>query len=63
MINDLLTEWPNRWKFVDDCTVTESIPSHDNSNLQELVDYIYNWSNENNMKFNVAKCEEMNHFK
>ncbi len=21
MMNDLLTEWPDRWKFVDDCTV------------------------------------------
>ena len=59
MVNDLLTEWPDRWKYVDDCTVTESIPPHCNSNLQDLVDYIYNWTIANNMKLNVDKCKEM----
>jgi hypothetical protein len=59
MINDLLTAWPDRWKYVDDCTVTESIPPNCNSNLQDLVDYIYNWTISNNMMLNVDKCKEM----
>jgi hypothetical protein len=58
-LNDLLTEWPDRWKYVDDCTVTESIPPHCNSSLQDLVDYIYNWTIANNMKLNVDICKEM----
>ena len=29
------------------------------SNLQDLVDYIYNWTVTNNMKLNVTKCKEM----
>jgi hypothetical protein len=40
-------------------TVTESIPPHCNSNLQDLVDYIYNWTIATNMKLNVDKCKEM----
>ena len=28
MINDLLIDWNNRWKYVDDSTVTESIIPH-----------------------------------
>ena len=59
MINDLLTDWPDRWKYVDDCTVTESISPGRNSNLQNLVDYIFDWSVANKMKLNVTKCKEM----
>jgi hypothetical protein len=59
MINDLLSEWPDRWKYVDDCTLTECIPPHIKSNLQDLVDYICNWTIANNMKLNVDKCNEM----
>ena len=59
MINDLLTDWPDRWKYVDDCTVTESISPGRNSNLQDLVDCIFYWSVANKMKLNVTKCKEM----
>ena len=44
MINDLLIDWNNRWKYVDDSTITESITPDINSILQELVDTIYNWT-------------------
>ena len=59
MINDLLDEWPDRWKYVDDSTATESVMVDCSSNLQDLVDYIYNWTVTNNMKLNVTKCKEM----
>ena len=59
MINDLLTDWNNRWKYVDDSTITESITPDTNSILQELVDTIYNWTIVNNMKLNISKCKEL----
>ena len=42
MINDLLDEWRDRWKYVDDSTAAESVMPDCNSKLQDLVDYIYN---------------------
>ena len=42
MINDLLANWKDRWKYVDDTTTTETIGPDCNSNLQELVNYIDN---------------------
>ena len=54
-----LTDWNNRWKYVDDSTITESITPDTNSILQELVDITYNWTIFNNMKLNISKCKEM----
>ena len=59
MINDLLDEWPDRWKYVDDSTADESVMHDCNSKLQDFVDYIYNWTAKSNMKLNVTKCKEM----
>ena len=35
MINDLLTDWKDRWKYVDDTTTAETIGPDCNSNLQD----------------------------
>ena len=59
MINDLLTDWNNRWKYVDDSTITESVTPDTNSTFQELVDIIYKWTIGNNIKLNVSKCKEL----
>ncbi len=61
MINDLPTDWNNRWKYVDNSiyTITESITPDINSILQELEDTIYNWTTVNNMKLNISKCKEL----
>ena len=59
MINDFLIDWNNRWKYVDDSTITESITPDINSILQELVDTIYNWTIVNNMKLNISICKEL----
>ena len=50
MINYLLADWKDRWKYVDDTTTTETIGPDCNSNLQDLVNYIDNWTTSNNMK-------------
>ena len=55
MINDL-TDWKNRWKYVNDTTTAETIGPDCNSNLQDLVNYIVTWTKNNNMKLNVEKC-------
>ena len=34
MINDLLDEWPGRWKYVDDSTATESVMVDCSSNFR-----------------------------
>ena len=59
MINDLLTDWKDRWKYVDDTTTAETIGPDCNSNLQDLVNYIVTWTENNNMKLNVEKCKEL----
>ena len=59
MINDLLTDWKDRLKYVDDTTTTETIGSDCNSNLQDLVNYIDIWTKNNSMKLNVGKCKEL----
>ena len=55
MINDL-TDWQNRWKYVNDTTTAETIGPDCNSNLQDSVNYIVTWTKNNNMKLNVEKC-------
>ena len=57
MINDLLADWKDRWKYVDDTTTTETIGPDCNSNLQELVNYIDNWTTSNNMKLNIGNTK------
>ena len=59
MIKDLLAEWPDGWKYVDDSTATESVTPDCNSKLQNLVDYINHWTVKNNMNLNVTESKEM----
>ena len=61
MVNDLRCEAP-LYKYVDDCAVTETIRScHlESSNLQREIDYVNNWSIDNNLKLNVKKTKEFN---
>jgi hypothetical protein len=58
IIHDL-ADWKDRWKYVDDTTTTATIGQDCNSNLQDLVNYIDNWTTSNNMKLNFGKCKEL----
>jgi hypothetical protein len=60
MINDLLKEWQDRWKNVDDDTnAAECIGPNCPSHLQDVVNDIITWTINNNMKLNIAKCKEL----
>ncbi|PFX29204.1 RNA-directed DNA polymerase from mobile element jockey [Stylophora pistillata] len=62
MINDLAIETPllsSHWKYVDDLTISEAIPSGGTSSLQKDLDAIAQWSSRNNMNLNPNKCKEL----
>ena len=63
MVNDFRCEAPlSLYKYVDDCAITETIRSSptESSNLQREIDYINNWSIDNNMKLDAKKTKEFN---
>ena len=56
MINDLNTASNDLWKYVNDTTLMELIPSGGSSNVQFAVNDIQNQSN---ALINEDKCKEM----
>lgn len=59
-INDLtVPSIFNMWKYVDDTTVSESIPKGQQSKSQEAVEEIHNWSKENFFQLNDEKTKEL----
>ena len=46
-------------EYIDDITVTESISESNKGHLQEAVNTIKEWSNDNNMRLNEKKTKEM----
>ena len=59
MINDLLEDWQDRWKYVDDTNATECIRPNCPSHLQDVVNDVTTWTINNNMKLNISKCKEL----
>lgn len=60
MINDLsVSKIFNMWKYVDDTTVSESIPKGQQSQIQHAVDQVNQWSQENLLQLNCEKTKEM----
>ena len=59
MVNDLVSIWPKRAKYVDDLTILEIIPRNSPSYLNCIVDDIQCFSHRNNMHLNPAKCKAM----
>ena len=60
MINDLrLPEEFLMWKFANDTTVSEVVPTSELSTLQQAADYIHDWSQENHLQLNPTKCKEI----
>ena len=40
MINDFLVDWDDRWKYVDDSTVSETLSRNQDSNFQTILEEI-----------------------
>ena len=62
MINDLATHSPLRsshWKYVDDVTISEVSSLGEVSSLQNDIDCISQWAQQNNMNLNPKKCKIM----
>ena len=59
MVNDLVSTWPKRLKYVDELTILEIIPRNSPSYLNCIVDDIQCFSHRNNMRLNPAKCKAM----
>ena len=59
MINDLPVNNVHAWKYVDDTTIAEIVPSGGQSNIQSAVDVVQGWSNNQSMQLNADKCKEL----
>lgn len=59
MVNDLLSTWGPRTKFVDDLTVLEIIPRNSPSLMNFIVDDTQKFAVRNNMSLNPPKCKSM----
>ena len=61
MINDLKLPGGSfsMWKFADNTTVSEVVPSSGESFLQEAVNHISSWSHSNHFQLNPTKCKEL----
>lgn len=57
IVNDLVTSWCPRAKYVVDLTVMEIVPRNSPSLLNHIVDDIHFYAVNNNMKLNPRKCK------
>lgn len=59
MVNDLISTWGPRIKFVDDLTAMEIVPRNSPSLMKFIVSDIQSFAWDNNMKLNPDKCKDM----
>ena len=59
MVNDLAVTYNNRWKYVGDSSLSETIIGGKQSHLQTVIHDIQKWCTENDMVLNHAKCKEL----
>ena len=59
MVNDIAVTHINRWKYVDDISLSETIIKGEQSHLQTVIDDIEKWCTENDLVLNHAKCKEL----
>ena len=58
-VNDLVSSWFPRAKYVDDLTVLEVVPRNSPSMLNFVVNEIESYAISNNMRLNPLKCKEL----
>lgn len=49
----------SKWKFADDTSISEVVPTSAESRLQVVIDRISNWSQQNHSQLNPIKCKEV----
>ena len=59
MVNELLSTWIPRAKFVDDLTALEIVPRNSPSVMSQVVADIQSFAEMNNMELNPGKCKDM----
>ena len=59
MVNDLVSSWVPRAKYVDDLNVLEVVPRNFPSMLNFIVNEIESYAISNNMRLNPLKCKEL----
>lgn len=57
MVNDLVSAWAPRAKYVDDLSVVEIIPRNSPSVLNYIVNDMNSYACHNNMRLNPRKCK------
>ena len=58
MIDDINADKLDLWKFVDDTTMAEAVPSDGNSKIQESVDDFVDQTLATKFQLNETKCKE-----
>ena len=58
MINDLSLTDTDLWKYID-TTASETVNKSQKSGEQVIADEMLQWSQNNKMKLNEAKCKEL----
>ena len=58
MINELTLTRSDHAKFVDDLTISDTIPKFSQSSIQETVTIIESWSDSNSFGLHEEKCKE-----
>ena len=59
MINDLRPDGVDQAKFVDDLTISETVPKSGVSTIQNSVNSIKEWSDNNSFRLHDGKCKEL----
>ena len=59
MINNLKVSDVSSWKYVDDTSVAEVVPSGSCSQAQCAADEVQSWSLDHKFQLNADKCKEM----
>lgn len=59
MINDLMPSRVDQVKFVDDLTISETVPKFGHSTIQDSVSNIQRWSDNNLLRLHDDKCKEL----
>ena len=59
MINDLRPDGVDQGKFVDDLTISETVPKSGVSIIQNSVNSIKEWSDNNLFRLHDGKCKEL----